>query len=61
LPIRNPDFSQSSKLPLYKEYLLFFPKLQRNFGIKAKNEPKLKITAKIFGNRFHFTVLHKNM
>ena len=29
LPIRNPYFPQSSELPLYKEELLFFPKLRR--------------------------------
>jgi len=28
LPVRNPDFSQSSELPLYKKGLRFYPKLQ---------------------------------
>ncbi|MBR1799867.1 MAG: hypothetical protein IJ767_00005, partial [Bacteroidaceae bacterium] len=39
-PIRNPDFSQSSKLPLYKEELLFFPKLRRISGSQRINADK---------------------
>ena len=34
-PIRNPDFSQSSELPLNKERLLFLPKLQNIFQISS--------------------------
>ena len=32
LPVRNPDFSQSSKLPLFTKGLRFYPKLQNNFS-----------------------------
>jgi len=30
---KNPDFSQSSELPLFTKGLLFYPKLRNIFGI----------------------------
>ena len=36
LPVRNPDFSQSSELPLFTKGLRFYPKLQNNFDIPKK-------------------------
>jgi hypothetical protein len=43
LPVRNPDFSQSSELPLFTKGLRFYPKL-RNIS-----ETQKKLAEK-FGN-----------
>ena len=55
LQFGNPDFSQSSGLPLYKEELLFFPKLRRFLqntshicSKKGKNEGKVKKVSEKF-------------
>jgi hypothetical protein len=34
LPVRNPDFSQSSELPLFTKGLRFYPKLRNNAEIE---------------------------
>jgi hypothetical protein len=40
LPVRNPNFSQSSKLPLFTKGLRFLPKLRNKNEKKVANRPK---------------------